>query len=244
MRFQSIDIHCRLLPLQILGKQASNTAFKAKSCLRMMSLESNTELARARVRSLLSDFGTESNLWTIPDISAPQTDKDEEQRGSLCFPRSMPLADIDHLMHKVMLQGEEFMSQDNPLWPDFEHQIHALAKFFSKKDHVEQYVQRHIYQNIRIPDHAKKSLARMFDTTCPTFCVTRWHFGFEVMHWVSKREALIKYLEPLSAEDLSNDERSAIKSLGSDRVGRVKFWAIFWCFYASRAKLKLVFLSV
>ena len=226
-RFQSIDVHTRLLPLQILGKQASSTAFKAKSCLRMLQLESNTDIARTRVRSLLSDFGTESNLWLIPDFS--------DQGAGRCVEHCMPLSDIDHLLHHVMRQSEEAFAQDKELWPSFNHQIQAMAKFFSKKDHAEQYVQRHIYENDKIPTHAKGSIAKLFNTTCPTFCITRWHFGFEVLHWISTREALIDYLEPLSADDFSNEERTAIRALGGHAADRLIFWAVFWCYYAARS---------
>ena len=145
----------------------------------------------------------------------------------------MPLSDIDHLLHHVMKQSEEAFAQNNDLWPAFNYQIQALAKFFSKKDHADQYVQRHIYENNNIPQFAKKTIARLFDVMCPTFCVTRWHFGFEVLHWISKREAMIEYLQPLRAEDLSNEERTAIKALCSCEADRVKFWAVFWCYYAA-----------
>jgi uncharacterized protein (TIGR03382 family) len=44
--FNCIEISTRLCPLQILGKQATSTAFKARSCLRILSLECDVGLAR------------------------------------------------------------------------------------------------------------------------------------------------------------------------------------------------------
>ena len=43
--FNGIEISTRLCPLQILGKQATS-AFKARSCLRILSLECDVGLAR------------------------------------------------------------------------------------------------------------------------------------------------------------------------------------------------------
>ena len=67
-RFEHVDIQQRLMPMQVLGKQATTTTFKAKAALRMLALESEVDDARLRVRSLLSDMGVESGLWSLPNI--------------------------------------------------------------------------------------------------------------------------------------------------------------------------------
>lgn len=62
-----VDIKCRLCPFQILGKRATSVAFKSKATLRMLALEtSSVDIAREAVRSLLTDMGVESTLWTLP----------------------------------------------------------------------------------------------------------------------------------------------------------------------------------
>lgn len=225
-RFEHVDIQQRLMPMQVLGKQATTTTFKAKAALRMLALESEVDDARLRVRSLLSDMGVESGLWSLPNIVGGFS-------SERCFPFSMPLGDIDHMVHHVMLDGEEGFALDCDLWASFNNQIKAISKFFSKKDHCERYVQKCVHESQRIPNEFKRSIASLFDCVCPTYCPTRWHFGFEVMHWVSKREALIQYLEPLSGDDISHAEADSIKQLHNSKLDRCKFWAMFWSFYAA-----------
>ena len=226
VRFQNVVIQARMMPMQVLGKQATSTSFKARAALRMLALESNVDTSRLRVRSLLSDMGVESGLWCLPDIvGGSSTER--------CFPFSMPLGDIDHLLHHVMLAGEEGFSNGCDFWDGFNNQIKTIAKFFSKKDHCERYVQKCVFESQRIPNEFKQTIANLFDTVCPTYCPTRWHFGFEVLHWVSKREAMIQYIEPLSGEDISSAEADSIKQLHESQLDRAKFWAMFWAFYDS-----------
>lgn len=220
----------RLLPMQVLGKQATSTTFKAKATLRMLALESSVDITRLRVFSILSDMGVESGLWCLPNIVDGST-------SEKCFPRSMPLGDIDHMVHHVMLDAEEAYSTSCNLWPSFNHQIKALGKFFSKKDHCERYVQKCVIENQRIPPEFKRTIARMFDCVCPSYCPTRWHLAYEIMHWVSKREALIQYLEPLFGDDLSSTEAAAIQQLHGSQLDRRTFWAMFWSYYDARSCL-------
>ena len=227
--FTSIEISTRLCPLQILGKQATSTPFKARSSLRMLSLECDVDLARKSVRSLLTDMGVESGLWTLPDLSGA---------GGKCYPHSMPLADGDHMLHHTMMDGEDGFSRDNCLWPHFDQQIHAIAKCFSKQDHCERYCKKNIWENNNIPQHAKRGLASMFSKKCPTYIKTRWHFAFDVLHWVAGRKQLIEYLEPASIHsvvgggqsDITAAEAKAFRDLG-DPNQRARFWACFWCYF-------------
>lgn len=227
--FRNIDISTRLCPLQILGKQATSTAYKAKSSLRILSLECNVDVARRAVRSLLTDMGVESGLWTVPDISGG---------GGRCYPESMPLADGDHMLHHTMMDGEGGFSLDNPLWQRFDQQIQAISKCFSKQDHCERYAQKNIWENDRIPKHAKRGLASMFSRKCPTFIKTRWHFAFDVLHWISHRKQLIDYLEPTAVQtvvgsgqsDITAAEAKAFQDLGNSE-DRCRFWACFWSYY-------------
>ena len=73
----------------------------------------------------------------------------------------------------------------------------------------------------------------MFDRTCPTYCKNRWHFAFEVLHWISSRESLLQYLGPESVkvgDDITAAEVEALKELHSSEH-RHRFWAIFWVYY-------------
>ena len=135
LRFRDVRIDIRLLPLQVMGKKATTTAYKARSALRMLSLESaDVRTARLAVRSLLSDMGVESGLWSLPDLDS---EDNLENRGR-CFPFSIPLADFDHLLHHVMEEVEGgFSTAAKELWDNFDAQVSALAKVFSKRDHVD-----------------------------------------------------------------------------------------------------------
>lgn len=190
----------------------------------MLALEApSVDVARTAVRSLLTDMGVESSLWALPSF----TDDGKT------FPRCMPLGDLDHMMHHVMSEGETAFASNNDMWTVFDRQINGLAKFFSKKDACERFVQKYINENSKIPSYSKKTLAAMFDRTCPTYCKNRWHFAFEVLHWISSREQLLQYLEPGSVsaiDDISSSEVEALKDLTSGDA-RHKFWALFWAFY-------------
>ena len=155
--------------------------FKAKATLRMLALEtSSVEIAREAVRSLLTDMGVESSLWTLPSFDG----------AGKCFPNCLPLGDLDHMLHHVMMDGENSFAADNELWTVFDKQVNGLAKFFSKKDACERFVQKNIMENPQVPGYSKKGLSSMFDRTCPTYCKNRWHFAFEVLHWISSRDSL------------------------------------------------------
>ena len=167
----------------------------------MLRLEADLYDARTAVRSLLSDLGVESGLWTLPNIDRVDTLADNaedalaERADALCdkcFPNSMPLGDFDHMLHLAMTEAEVgFASAAQDDWAQFDRQINGIAKFFSKRDCAELYVQLHIQNNSKIPAQAKRSLSSMFETLCPTFIKTRWHYGFDVLHWISRRQALL-----------------------------------------------------
>lgn len=102
--FNCIEISTRLCPLQILGRQATSTAFKARSWLRILSLECDDGLAREKCRSLPTDMGVESGLWLLwllPDWAG---------EGGRCFPESTPF--------------------DHHLRTSFDHQIQAISKCY------------------------------------------------------------------------------------------------------------------
>lgn len=232
---QDVDIKVRLLPLQILGKAATSTAFKARATLRMLSLESDVEVSRLRIYSLLSDFGVEAGLWNLPNITGSSGSVPAE--SDKCFPASMPLNDIDHMLHHCMLDGEEAFALDNEFWQGFNNQIQALSKCFSKRDHCEKYIQTHIVGSNKVPAQFQRALQGMFSSTCPTFCQTRWHLGFDVMHWISKREAVIDYLhvQAGSGEDITPAEAAAVKLLSDSVEERLKFWGTFWLYFVLQA---------
>ena len=235
-RLQDVECCTRLCPLQVLGKQATSTSYKARAALRMLALEADdVNVARSRVYSLLSDMGVESGLWTLPSLCPDDRDHAE----SRCFPNSIPLGDFDHSLHHVMLASQENFKKDNALWAKFDQQLHAISKFFSKGDCAERYVKKNILDNQRIPSYVKSGLASMFKTKCPTYVATRWHYAFEVLHWVSSRKQLLEFIEPASVRageetEISVGEAAAFKDL-SDPAERVRFWACFWAFYIIQA---------
>lgn len=226
--FGSVSLVTRLCPLQVLGRQATSTSFKAHSCLRMLGLEADPETARNAVRSFLSDMGVESGLWRLPDL---------ETGAGLSFSRSMPLADMDHQLHHTMLDGEEGFRLDNELFVQMDQQLNALSKAFSKADVIERYIDVNINKNKRIPDEVKGGLRSMFSRACPTYVKTRWHYSYDVMHWVGRRQQMIDFLEPAGvtggkdrADGLTEAEEKAFRNL-ADGKERDRFWACFWCYY-------------
>lgn len=117
----------------------------------MLALEApSVDVARKAVRSLLTDMGVESSLWALPSF----TDDGKT------FPRCMPLGDLDHMMHHVMSEGETAFASNNDMWTVFDRQINGLAKFFSKKDACERFVQKYINENSKIPSYSKKHWQR------------------------------------------------------------------------------------
>ena len=167
-----------------MGKQATNTAYKARSALRMLSLEADdVQTARFAVRSLLSDMGVESGLWSLPDLDASGG---LEERGR-CFPFSIPLADFDHLLHHVMEEVEGgFSTAAKELWDSFDAQLSALSKVFSKRDHIESWQHiagfrdmgflMQVWESPEPPLNRKSTSRRTSGTTPPSRTNRRQHW--------------------------------------------------------------------
>ncbi|CAE7699856.1 PREP1 [Symbiodinium sp. CCMP2592] len=180
LRFIDVAVHIRLLPLQVMGKQATNTAYKARSALRMLSLEADdVQTARLAVRSLLSDMGVESGLWSLPDLDAPGS---LEERGR-CFPFSIPLADFDHLLHHVMEEVEGgFSTAAKELWDSFDAQLSALSKVFSKRQSRGDDLSQAEGEGLRklAADQLERSI--FWAMFWAVYCLEQW--GFKVHMWL------------------------------------------------------------
>lgn len=186
----------------------------------MLRLESDEGVAQAQLRSLMSDMGVESGLWSLPDYSEP---------SRKYFPFIMPVADLDHGLHHCM--AETSFAYDSNVWALYFKQLNGLAKLFSRRETVDRFVKFQIWDNDRIPKEAKSSLAVIFKTTCPTLCPHRWMLEFEILNWLSEREGMLKFLEPdivKANETISQDEGNALKQLIDDPKAAAHFWAMAW----------------
>lgn len=215
-----MSIEARMMPLQVLGKLAGDTAFKTKACERMLALESEGGVVQTRLRSLMTDMGTEASLWQVPDFCQPQ---------QKMFPYILPIADLDHGLHHCMMETQ--LGYDEVVWSKYEKQVSALAKLFSRRDVVNRFVKFQILDHPEIEPYAKQSLSRMFDKLCPSFVKHRWKFSFEVLHWLSMRQGFFKFLQPniLKSDhdsDMTRDECDAFKQLLSDDTQAARFWAM------------------
>ncbi|CAE7797350.1 PREP1, partial [Symbiodinium necroappetens] len=191
----------------------------------MLALEADdVNFARCSVRSLLSDMGVESGLWQLPTlVHDPAEDFASQTR---CFENAAPLADGDHMLHHCMTELElGFSAIDKEMWACFDSQLNGLAKVFSKRDHLERYLKTNILNNDKIPAQAKQGLTSMFRSTCPTYNKSRWHFMFDVLHWLASRRQLLDWLEPDTSrgaggsEDLTKSEGENLrKRKDSDRA--------------------------
>ena len=126
---------------------------------------------------------------------------------------------------------ETQLGYDESVWSMYEKQVSALAKLFSRRDVVNRFVKFQILDHPDIPASAKQSLASMFDKLCPTFVKHRWKYSFEVLYWLSSRQAFFKYLQPniLKSDhdsDMTKDECDALKQLLSDDLQSARFWAM------------------
>lgn len=185
-----IGIFTRLLPIQVLGRRATNAAFKYRSLLRMLHLEvGDVQLAKQRTRSFLNDMGTEPKLALVPEIDAVELDR------RACN-HTLPLHDLDHGMHHVM---QELVD----CWPDlgeaFDRQLNALSKYFSKRDNAERFCKIRIWDS-NMPEAAKATLSKILLHTCPVFLHHRWQYRFDVLSWVCEREQLLMLLDLQAAE--------------------------------------------
>lgn len=223
-RLDCITIETRLLPLQILGKQASSAAFKTKACERMLRLESEAGIAQQRLRSFMTDMGTESSLWTIPNFEDP---------SQKYFPYILPVADCDHGLHHCMKETEDAYDE----WGVYFKQLKGLSKLFGRRDSVDRWVKFNIRDNPRVPPEAKDSMAVMFKTTCPSLVQHRWLDHFEVLHWILQRQNLVTLADVKpdsdtnSETDLSQDEGDSLKRLISDPTVAARSWATAWVEY-------------
>ena len=227
---EDIGIFTRLLPIQVLGRRATNAAFKYRSLLRMLHLEvGDVEIAKQRTRSFLNDMGTESKLALVPEIDVVDLDR-------RAFNHALPLHDLDHGMHHVM---QELLD----CWPElgavFDRQLNALSKYFSKRDNAERFCKMRIWDS-NLPHTAKSSLSKILLHTCPVFVGHRWEYRFNVLSWVCEREQLLLLLDPASVassrtrdeddrseqNDFTDSDVEALRLLYSDPTSLATFWAL------------------
>jgi hypothetical protein len=204
--FVDIEIVPRLMPLQILGKRATDTNFKYASSSRMFALESHDpNLLKERTRTTLFDFGVEFQLSIL-----------ETTAGCRVFPSSLPLCDMDHGLHHVTMVI--FSTFDSTVWDPFDRHVCTLAKFFSKRDCCDYFTKHCIWNNPKIESPAlKRSLAVMFDQTCPFYYKERWGFYFEVLQWLALR---IDALDHLNVSILNAENQLAITEAEAESFKR------------------------
>jgi hypothetical protein len=130
---------------------------------------------------------------------------------------------------------------DNQMFDLFERQLNTLAKYFSMSDNLERFRKHFIYDNVKIDGAStKKSIAKMFETSCPSFIKHRWEYRYEVLKWMTHRSHfLIWLLEPDSIRGRENSgdgfgdpdytfsdaEIRCLEVLTTD-AGAATFWAL------------------
>ena len=196
---QSLTWTTRLLPLQVLGRQSTSLPFKYRSLLRMLHLEcGDVSLAKARTCSMLGDMGVEARLATVPDYMHSGVE-------SRAFQNGLPLHDIDHSLHHTMEELKSCFPSE--VFELFDKQLNTLAKYFSKADNLARFRQLFILNNEQIQGYErKKSIARMFQSPCPTFVQHRWHYRFEVLQWMICRSSFLQWLDPASIASSGNGD--------------------------------------
>ena len=228
---QALDkvlFNTRLLPIQVLGRRATSSAYKYRALLRMLNLEvGDTALAKGRTRSFLNDMGVESKLSLLPEL-----DMLDAEAARRAFPHTLPLHDLDHGMHHVM---QEIV---DGCWPGemgqlFDKQLNALSKYFSKRDNSERFCKFRIWDS-NMPLQAKRTLSKIMMHTCPTFVPHRWQYRFEVLSWLCEREQLLMMLDPASVQtsrhssddDFTDMDVEALKLLYTDVEAATLFWTL------------------
>ncbi|CAE7311851.1 unnamed protein product [Symbiodinium sp. CCMP2456] len=229
---QDVGFTTRIMPLQVLGRRATNTAYKYRALLRALRLEVGSEdLIKARTFSMLHDMGVESKLAMVPGFSSDCDDR--------WFNKALPLHDLDHGLHNVMLELSECWEVD--FYSAWERQLNTMAKHFSKADNNERFVKQCIWDNPKIEGYArKKAIAGMFKSTCPTLVPHRWQYMHDVLLWVTDRRKFLMYLDPhvvssrensegrsgQSDDVISDMEAAAFKLLYTDKLVSATFWAM------------------
>lgn len=229
--FSNLQIHTRLLPIQVLGRRATNTSYKYRALLRALHLETgDVNIIKERARSFLHDMGTESRLAMVPELDASS---DGQLRA---FRYTLPFHDLDHGMHHVM---QELVG----CWPEagelFDKQLRALSKYFAKKDQCQRFCKTRIWDS-NMPSSAKNALSKIMMITCPVFIHHRWQYRFEVLSWVCEREQLLSLLDPASVtsdredgdehithdNDFTDNDVEALKLLYSSSESCTVFWTM------------------
>ena len=229
-------ITTRLLPLQVLGRRATNTSYKYRSLLRMLHLETgDVDIVKSRTRTFLGDMGVESKLPIVPEL-----DVTADTTGARAFPLSLPFHDMDHAMHHVM---EEITSSwPNDIGVTFDKQLRALSKFFSKRDLCQRFCKMRIWDSA-MPYSAKVTLSKIMMNTCPVFVQHRWEYRYHVLQWICEREQLLALLDPSTVDigkpqddsdngdQLSDMDVQALQLLYANPDAAETFWAMA---YSSR----------
>ena len=233
-----VSIQCRLLPIQVLGRRSTSTAFKYRSLLRMLDLESGAvDTVKQQTRSFLCDMGVEAKLSLVPEIDSHNAG--ETRRA---FRLAMPFHDLDHGVHHVM---QELLDGcwDPSMTALFDRQVRAFSKYFGKRDNCERFCKIRIWDS-GMPYSSKKILSKIMSITCPVFTEHRWEYRYKCLSWICEREQVLRILDPsnfVSERDgddeqenaqyqaFSDDDVDALRLLYSTANCTATFWAMAYC---------------
>ena len=149
------------------------------------------------------------------------------------------LFQMDHALHHIIEELRTSWNQE--MFDLFDKQLNTLAKYFSKADNCARFRKHFIIDNPMVEGSArKKSIAKMFESSCPTFVKHRWEYRYEVLTWMTHRSAFLMWLDPSTIESsagaddnfgdpdysFSDAELRCLNLLFTDKIVTSCFWAL------------------
>lgn len=184
----SSAVHCRLMPLQLLGQKAAKTEHKvARLHLALGADCQSVETCLNRTYSCAFDMGVESKIFVSPasslnaasilsvhtlPIADANADSSPEAIGRLC-PRSLPIGDADHSLHHCLQELKSCFRH----WSVFYSMLNSLTKYFGNWSRLNRFRSMCILKNEQFRSISlRESFAAMFKSPCPSLQEQRWEY--------------------------------------------------------------------
>ena len=219
-------------PLAVLGAGRMGLAEKAQAFAHQTWLDygpsaTSVRAGNARVRTILSDMGTELGIADLRDfvdsfipagagwagapmqVGAAEADQEEEPEPAFMFPNAIGVPGTQHILDNVLYSSIKLLE----LWPSFEKELKAVAQWLAPVGN-----RRALQHMLRLRVPAEEEVIQKLDRTMDRFAQWRWKTLSSCLYSLSQLEPALRLVTAVTTLEVLARRRKT-------RGDVDKFWA-------------------